>query len=95
MLVDGEYPIQEVAATLGVHRTTIWRWFQHKEMQRYYGRYYDKKINAEMREIRREVERVWEKRREKISEMLNSDNPAEVYATAIRVIDVWTTGVWK
>lgn len=31
--------VREVAAIMGVHRTTLWRWFQHPELQTYAARY--------------------------------------------------------
>lgn len=78
MIVDGGYKIQEVANILGVHRTTIWRWFQHNEMQRYYWRYEEKKIRKEYREIEKEA--IAEA--EELSKKLDSPNPWEANAAA-------------
>ena len=88
MLVDGEYPVQEVAAILGVHRTTVWRWFQHKEMRRYYERYADKQVNAELRKARRAAQ----KEAERLGKLLDSNNPTEAYGAAIKIID--SMGDW-
>lgn len=72
--------MQEVADRVGVHRSTLWRWLQHREFQRYCERARCaavaeamKDIEREAREMRREIlrkEREWEKqkRREKKAE---------------------------
>lgn len=86
--------MQEVADRVGVHRSTLWRWLQHREFQRLCERVRCaavaeamKDIEREAREMRREIlrkEREWEKkkRREKKAEykrwLIDHGAPEEV-----------------
>ena len=83
MLVDGGYLLQDVASILGVHRTTVWRWFQHSEMRKYFDRYYEK----QMRDVIREAKKQEEARMKEIRVRLDSANPWEAYAAAVAVLD--------
>ena len=83
MIVDGDYKIQEVAYALGVHRTTVWRWFKHKEMERYFWRYEEK----QMRKKFREIERQSEKGMEELQKKLDSPNPWEANAAANAILN--------
>lgn len=39
ILAQGDFlTVQEVADRVGVHRSTLWRWLQHREFQQYYNR---------------------------------------------------------
>lgn len=83
MLVDGDYHLQDVASILGVHRTTVWRWFQHSEMQRYFDRYYEK----QMRNVIREARKAEEAKLKELTAKLDSDNPWEVNAAACAILN--------
>ena len=91
MIVDGGYQIQEVASILGVHRTTVWRWFQHKEMQKYYDRYEAKQIRKQFREIGRETR----KEMEELQRKLDSSNPWEVNAAANAILNRYGKAFWE
>ncbi|MCR4886113.1 MAG: helix-turn-helix domain-containing protein [Clostridiales bacterium] len=83
MLVDGGYRLQEVAYALGVHRTTVWRWFRHTEMQKYFNRYQEKQFRKIARVMRNEEEA----RLKKLTAKLDSDNPWLANAAAIAILD--------
>lgn len=85
MIVDGGYKIQDVASILGVHRTTVWRWFQHREMQKYYDRYEKKKYKEVLRKWRLEAR----KEARDLEKMLDSSNPWEANAAAVKIMDTF------
>ena len=89
MMVDGDYAIQDIAAILGVHRTTVWRWFQHKEMQKYYDRYEAKKCKEALRQWRQAARRADQKEARDLERKLSSRNPWEANAAAVKIMDAF------
>lgn len=66
----------EVAAALGVHRATLWRWWQREDMQRYALAYWEK-----------ERRKILDQGREDCVRMIDSNDPLEAQRAALRVID--------
>lgn len=83
LFVDGDYKVQDVAATLNVNRVTVWRWYQHEEMRRYHERYYRKRIS----EIKRDFRRTFERKKAKIEAKLAGGNPYIANETANKILD--------
>ena len=74
--------MHEIASELGVHRTTVWRWFQRPNVQQYYARISES-------ECRKILKRKLEK------SQLYSDDPVKVNAEANRVLDMYLPFVWR
>ena len=85
----GGYKIQDVASALGVHRSTLWRWYQHEEMRRYHDWY----IRQQMGIMRWKMQDKAEKKAQEIREKLRNGNPVEVNALANDVLDGKIFGV--
>lgn len=71
------YKTREIAAELGVHRTTLWRWFQKPEMQEYY----------EKRFIYR-IRRCIKATTKTLREQLDSNNKWEANKAACALMDM-------
>ena len=55
IFADGGYfYLQEVADKVGVHRTTLWRWWQHKEFRQYCERVRRRIVGKCWRQIQKE-----------------------------------------
>lgn len=52
------YKTREIAAELGIHRTTLWRWFQKPEMQAYYDARFRKRMKRRVRATIRRLEKL-------------------------------------
>lgn len=75
--------VKDVATTLHVHRSTIWRWFQNPKLRQYAKRYYDK-----------EIQKILEKPiTDPLLEGLNSPNPWKARRAALQIIDRWQWAV--
>ena len=71
------YPINEIAAALGVHRTTVWRWSNLRGFKREWKRlYYNEERRIMRREIKREEEerKYWEQRQREAKQKLDEEN---------------------
>ena len=68
--------VHEIASELGVHRTTIWRWFQRPAVRQYYKRLSE-------REFRKICQRIYDRH----MKLLNSDDPIKVNAEANIILD--------
>lgn len=73
-----DYKVPEIAAELGVHRATLWRWWQHPEMQRYAEKYCTT-------QARRILSKSFGNR---LCVRLDSTNPWERNAAAGRILDI-------
>lgn len=84
MLWNG-YKVHEIAATLGVHRATLWRWWQHPDMRAYAEKY-------TTTQARRIINKAFG---EELSARLESPDPWERNEAAGRILDImtdWLTG---
>jgi len=54
LMFDGEKVI-DIAAAVGVHRCTIWRWYQRKDFRRELAKTHDKWVRDKRRETLREI----------------------------------------
>lgn len=70
--------VSQIASELGVHRTTVWRWFQRKEVRQYYERLSE-------RELRKICKRVHDQH----MKLMNSDDPVEANAEANKVLNMY------
>ena len=76
MLFEGER-VGDIAAAVGVHRSTLWRWFRRPEMQRYAQGYY----------ARRTRQLLGSHARHGLLDQLDSPDSWEALAAAERVLD--------
>lgn len=76
LLFEGER-VGDIAA-VGVHRSTLWRWFRRPEMQRYAQGYY----------ARRTRQLLGSYARRGMIDPLDSADPREALAAAERVLDM-------
>lgn len=63
LMFDGE-KTGHIAALMGVHRTTIWRWYKRKDFQREIVRIHDKYVRQKRKEIMRQIRESPEHKRE-------------------------------
>lgn len=70
--------VHEVAEILGVHRTTLWRWYHRPEMVRYAKQY----CNRARYKLH---ERMWKK----CMAELDSPDPDVSYERALKVVDMY------
>ena len=71
------HKVKEIARMLNVHRTTLWRWFQHPEIAAYAQRYFD-------RETRRILSRPYE-----FEMALDSSDAQTAQRAALHVMDLF------
>ena len=71
------HKVKEIARMLGVHRTTLWRWFQHPEVVAYAQRYFD-------RETRRILSKPYE-----FETALDSSDAQTAQRAALHVMDLF------
>lgn len=69
--------VHEVAQAIGVHRTTLWRWYHRPEMIRYTERYFEQ-----------ENKRLFSRCIRKLNAELDSKNPNKSYQAALKIIDL-------
>lgn len=55
IFAEGFLSLQEVADEVGVHRSTLWRWWQHKEFRQYCEKVRRKVVGDLMREIKKQL----------------------------------------
>ena len=77
------YTKQAIAFAMGVHRTTVQRWFQHEEVYAYSDKCLDRIIRAKTREIKREAER----KSKEILKKLDSLSGYALLAYANKILD--------
>ena len=53
-MFDG-HKIGQIAAEIGVHRSTIWRWYHRRDFQREVSRISDRYVREKRKEIRRQI----------------------------------------
>ena len=104
ILAEGSYcSIQEAADLMGVHRSTLWRWWQHPEFQRYCERIRRAAVAAAMKEARKETqavrrelrkkERAFAKQKAQAQQdeykhwLIEQSVPEEVVQEAVRLLD--------
>ena len=71
------HKVKEIARMLNVHRTTLWRWFQHPEVAAYAQRYFD-----------RETRRIFAKPFE-FETALDSSDAQTAQRAALHVMDLF------
>lgn len=84
LLFEGER-VGDIAATIGVHRSTLWRWFRRPEMQRYAQGYF----------ARRTRQLLGRQAQRGLLDRLDSHNPWEALAAAERVLDALGDWLWQ
>lgn len=84
MLFEGER-VGDIAAAVGVHRSTLWRWFRRPEMQRYAQGYYARRTRQLLGSNARRV----------MIDPLDSPDPREALAAAERVLDALGDWLWQ
>lgn len=84
MLFEGER-VGDIAAAVGVHRSTLWRWFRRPEMQRYAQGYF----------ARRTRQLLGSHARRRMIDPLDSPDPREALAAAERVLDALGDWLWQ
>lgn len=77
LLFEGER-VGDIASAVGVHRSTLWRWFRRPEMQRYAKGYF----------TRRARQLLGGHARHGLLDQLDSHNPWEALAAAERLLDM-------
>lgn len=77
MLFEGER-VGDIAAAVGVHRSTLWRWFRRPEMQRYAQGYF----------ARRTRQLLGSHARRGLLDRLDSPDSWEALAAAERLLDM-------
>lgn len=70
------YKTYEIASMLGIHRVTLWRWWQRADVQEYALRYWQ-----------RQSARILEAGRNRYLDLLDSSDPLETQKAALEVID--------
>lgn len=55
IFAEGFLSLQDVADKVGVHRSTLWRWWQHKEFRQYCDKVRRQIIRELMRENRKQM----------------------------------------
>lgn len=78
----GLYTGQEIADSLHVNRTTLWRWMKHPEMKRCRKRY-ERVFEAAYREA---LENVLEERFASLYRDMESDDPIKAYVASRKII---------
>ena len=63
LIFDG-HRIGHIAAQIGVHRTTIWRWYKRKDFQKEIDRIHDRFIKDTRRRIKKQIRESPEHKRE-------------------------------
>ena len=76
--------VPQIASELGVHRTTVWRWFQRPAVRQYYERLSD-----------REFRKILQREFDKSMSVIDSDDPIKANAEANRVLDMYLPYVWR
>lgn len=76
-LLYNDKSIPEIAEILGVHRSTVWRWFQHQELVKYASWYF----NTENGKYLAKARINW------LSE-LDDPDPWKAQRAAVRVLDM-------
>lgn len=71
--------VHEVAVILGVHRTTIWRWWQHPEMEKWARWYFATETGKYLTKVE-----------EQTLSQLDDPDPLKAQRAAIRVLDAYS-----
>ncbi|MBR4908174.1 MAG: helix-turn-helix domain-containing protein [Acidaminococcaceae bacterium] len=67
----------EIAAVLGIHRSTVWRWFQHEEMREYTQKVFRRNRGRALRKPMKNA----------LSEAVESGDHWRINAAANRILD--------
>lgn len=81
----GYYTLQEVADRVGVHRVTLWRWWQRPEFRQLC----EKERRQAVAEVKRQARAKWDRELRSLSDKLNSTDGSEALNAADSILDKW------